>query len=105
NVIRENFKAEMLEKRDSIQDIEMEQPLPSIPKSRKRKIKNLQENKNIKMRLLEHRPEKWSELKAKALAQINIKPKKFECAIESDISKIEELCSEYKYWDARDLAH
>ncbi|CAG8769858.1 30260_t:CDS:2, partial [Racocetra persica] len=49
--------------------------------------------------------EEWSELKAKALAQINIRLKKFEDAIESDINKIEELCSEYKYWDARDFVY
>ncbi|RHZ59671.1 hypothetical protein Glove_362g76 [Diversispora epigaea] len=207
NTVRENFNAEMLEKRDSIQDTEKEQPLPSIPKSRKRKAKNQLENKNFKMRLLEHQlesevedgeneecedgddvidfstvsfdqqaesskgegwtskngekvrdvlvrktskaieqakklqsegknldastlstirlglssivdlssefsggmcswfGEEWSDLKAKALAQINIKPKKFEDAIESDINKIEELCSEYKYWEARDLVY
>ncbi|CAG8775949.1 6903_t:CDS:2, partial [Gigaspora rosea] len=179
NTVRESFNEEMLEKRDSIQDIEKE---PSNPKSRKQKAKNLPKNK---MRLLEHQLEsedvdgeneeyededdiidfstvlfdqqvesnkaidqakelqsegkrlnastlstirlglssivdisskfsggmctwfgkKWSELKAKALAQINIKPKKFEDAIESDINKIEELCNEYKYWEARDFVY
>ncbi|CAG8525429.1 11428_t:CDS:2, partial [Racocetra fulgida] len=147
NAVRENFNAEILEKKDSFQDIEKEQPLLSIPKPRKRKVKNLsenkenKENKNFKKRLLEHQlksevedseneeyededdvidfstvlfdqqaesskvdlssefsggmcswfGEEWSELKAKALAQINIKPKKFEDAIESDINKIEEM--------------
>ncbi|KAF0524784.1 hypothetical protein F8M41_014947 [Gigaspora margarita] len=203
NTVRESFNEEMLEKRDSIQDIEKE---PSNPKYRKRKVKNLSENKNVKMRLLEHQlesededseneeyededdvidfstvlsdqqaesskggggwtlrngervrdilvrmtsktidrakelqsegeplnaftlstirlglssivdlssefsggmctwfGEEWSELKAKALALVNIKPKKFEDAIESDINKIEELCNEYKYWEARDF--
>ncbi|CAG8645977.1 2829_t:CDS:10, partial [Dentiscutata erythropus] len=49
--------------------------------------------------------EEWSELKAKALMQINITPKKFGDAIESDINKIEELCNEYKYWEARDFVY
>ncbi|CAJ0625692.1 5834_t:CDS:10 [Entrophospora sp. SA101] len=47
--------------------------------------------------------EEWPDLKAKALSQINIKPKKFGSAIESDINRIEEFCSEYKYWKARDF--
>ncbi|CAJ0625696.1 5837_t:CDS:2 [Entrophospora sp. SA101] len=35
--------------------------------------------------------EEWPDLKAKALSQINIKPKKFGSAIESDINRIEEV--------------
>ncbi|CAJ0823151.1 1456_t:CDS:10 [Entrophospora sp. SA101] len=35
--------------------------------------------------------EEWPDLKAKALSQINIKPKKFGSAIESDINRIEEM--------------
>ncbi|CAG8826432.1 7662_t:CDS:2, partial [Gigaspora margarita] len=44
-------------------------------------------------------------LKAKALTDINIKPKMFEGVIKSDIEKIEELCDEYKYWEARDFVY
>ncbi|CAG8704759.1 8821_t:CDS:2 [Acaulospora morrowiae] len=49
--------------------------------------------------------EEWPDLKAKVLAKINIKPKKFEDVIKSDIDKIEELCGEYKYWEARDFVY
>ncbi|CAI2181550.1 18643_t:CDS:10 [Funneliformis geosporum] len=47
----------------------------------------------------------WPDLKAKALAKINIKPKMFEDLIKSDIEKIEELCNEHKYWEARDFVY
>jgi len=36
--------------------------------------------------------EEWPDLKAKVLAEINIKPKKFEDVVKSDIDKIEEVC-------------
>jgi len=36
--------------------------------------------------------DEWLDLKAKALAKINIKPKMFEGVIKSDIEKIEEVC-------------
>ncbi|CAG8578373.1 928_t:CDS:2 [Ambispora leptoticha] len=48
---------------------EREQSLPSIPKSRKRKIKDLPEIKNIKMRLLEHQPENKGEEEIEMLTQ------------------------------------
>ncbi|CAG8647753.1 3956_t:CDS:2 [Acaulospora morrowiae] len=38
--------------------------------------------------------DEWQDLKAKALAKINIKPKMFE-----------DLCDEYKYWEARDFVY
>lgn len=49
--------------------------------------------------------DEWLDLKAKALTDINIKPKMFEGVIKSDIEKIEELCDEYKYWEARDFVY
>ncbi|CAG8524776.1 1347_t:CDS:10 [Ambispora gerdemannii] len=120
NNVRENFSAEILKKRDSIQDIEKEQP--SIPKSRKRKRKDLLENKNgekvkeilVRMtsKTIEQAKEiqsKGKKLEASTLSTIrlglNIEPKKFESVIENDINKIEELCSEYKYWEARDFVY
>ncbi|CAG8631413.1 1750_t:CDS:10, partial [Paraglomus occultum] len=57
NNVRKNFNAEILEKRNNIRDMEEDKSVPSIPKSRKRKVEDLPENKNSKMRLLEHQPE------------------------------------------------
>ncbi|CAG8743508.1 13552_t:CDS:2, partial [Funneliformis caledonium] len=49
--------------------------------------------------------EEWLDLKAKVLAKINIKLKMLEDVIKSDIEKIEKLCGEYKYWEARDFMY
>ncbi|CAI2187739.1 19611_t:CDS:10, partial [Funneliformis geosporum] len=49
--------------------------------------------------------EEWPDLKRKALALVNIKQKKFEDVVKNDIDKVEKLCSEYKYWEARDFIY
>ncbi|CAG8587124.1 4872_t:CDS:10 [Funneliformis mosseae] len=49
--------------------------------------------------------EEWLDLKEKVLALVNIKQKKFEGVVNGDIDKLEKLCNEYKYWEARDFIH
>ncbi|CAJ0884380.1 14102_t:CDS:2, partial [Entrophospora sp. SA101] len=43
----------------------------------------------------------WKDLKKKVSNHINLKIKKFEGEILSDIIKVEEFCAMYRYWDAR----